>query len=270
MTPDELKRAVKELTCDLGARIENVVLKAVDTERNELSIAVGSAQISVPAFNPGALSFAQDQVGKIGGLEPRSDHQLQQLAGGYVFVPYLDQSLKRVYEMDRCKKGVVTHAWTCDRWPGGFLVAPGLVPGTDGAWLPRNSQMSEVEIPSEFSELCNEVGLEPVDVLRGFIADLCNLQNMESNPREDGFSSNGSDERDMAESYFERTYGVFREERSRFLQVQEARQALDEERDERIEQLELAMEDFLDAGGDFSGFIAAVAALKPDSPNQVA
>jgi hypothetical protein len=38
-------------------------------------------------------------------------------------------------------------------------------------------------------------------VLRGFIADLCGIMNWANNPRADGYSSNGSDERQMAEQY---------------------------------------------------------------------
>jgi hypothetical protein len=43
-------------------------------------------------------------------------------------------------------------------------------------------------------------------VLRGFVADLCDLQNPVARPREDGYSSNGSDERLLAQAYFERAY----------------------------------------------------------------
>jgi hypothetical protein len=58
----------------------------------------------------------------------------------------------------------------------------------------------EIEIPVEFAEMCTEIGLEPVQVLQGFIADLCSL-------RTDPFVTNGSDERMMAGQYFSRTYG---------------------------------------------------------------
>lgn len=57
----------------------------------------------------------------------------------------------------------------------------------------------EIEIPVEFADMCVEIGLEPVHVLRGFIADLCHL-------RASPFVTNGSDERMMASQYFGRTY----------------------------------------------------------------
>lgn len=44
--------------------------------------------------------------------------------------------------------------------------------------------------------------MKPEVVLRGFIADLCGLMNWSNNPRTDGYSSNGSDERDYAEAYY--------------------------------------------------------------------
>jgi hypothetical protein len=41
-------------------------------------------------------------------------------------------------------------------------------------------------------------------VLTGFIADLCGIVSWASEPRADGYNSNGSDERDMARAYYER------------------------------------------------------------------
>lgn len=38
----------------------------------------------------------------------------------------------------------------------------------------------------------------PETVLRGFVADLAGIINQHTNPRTDGYSSNGSDERNMA------------------------------------------------------------------------
>lgn len=58
----------------------------------------------------------------------------------------------------------------------------------------------ELEIPAKFADMCAAIGLEPVHVLQGFIADLCSL-------RTSPFVTNGSDERMMAKQYFSRTYG---------------------------------------------------------------
>jgi len=54
-----------------------------------------------------------------------------------------------------------------------------------------------LDLPDEFLDLCEEVKVSPETVIRGFVADLCGLRTKE-------YSTNGSDERDHAEAYFER------------------------------------------------------------------
>ena len=61
-----------------------------------------------------------------------------------------------------------------------------------------------IELPAEFAALCARDGVSPEIVLRGFIADLARIMNRVESPRADGYSSNGSDERDMARAYYER------------------------------------------------------------------
>ena len=66
------------------------------------------------------------------------------------------------------------------------------------------SRKLTLDIPQEFIDLCAEDGTEPETVLRGFIADLCGIVSGQTAPREDGYTSNGSDERDYARRYYER------------------------------------------------------------------
>ena len=61
-----------------------------------------------------------------------------------------------------------------------------------------------IQLPPEFVELCESHGVSPETVLRGFIADVSGIMNWAANPRKDGYSSNGSDERDMAQQYYQR------------------------------------------------------------------
>ena len=61
-----------------------------------------------------------------------------------------------------------------------------------------------IELPSEFIALCQGDGVQPSVVLRGFIADLCEIISWQSSLRTDGYNSNGSDERSMARAYYER------------------------------------------------------------------
>ncbi|MDP3008207.1 MAG: hypothetical protein Q8N30_03950 [Methylococcales bacterium] len=59
-------------------------------------------------------------------------------------------------------------------------------------------------LPEEFTDLCFDNKVSPETVLHGFIADLCEIHNTIDNPRADKLSSNGSDERMLANQYFER------------------------------------------------------------------
>ena len=66
------------------------------------------------------------------------------------------------------------------------------------------SQRIVIDLPDEFIELCEADGVAPKTVIRGFIADLAKIMNWASNPRDDGYGSNGSDERMKAREYYER------------------------------------------------------------------
>ena len=68
----------------------------------------------------------------------------------------------------------------------------------------RRKRTVTIALPIEFIELCARDQVAPELVLRGFIADLCGIMNWAKNPRADGYSSNGSDERRMAMEYYER------------------------------------------------------------------
>lgn len=59
-------------------------------------------------------------------------------------------------------------------------------------------------LPDEFLILTSSHGVKPEVVLRGFVADLCGIMGYISNPHPLGYSSNGSDERAMAQAYYER------------------------------------------------------------------
>ncbi len=70
--------------------------------------------------------------------------------------------------------------------------------------MPRKNRRLTMQLPPEFVELCEHDGVTPEQVLRGFIADLCELISWADSPRTDGYSSNGSDERRYAMEYYER------------------------------------------------------------------
>ena len=98
----------------------------------------------------------------------------------------------------------------------GFSVAPGteeVVPAkavSVGLYEPEPEGEKHFDdqirlgIPDELIDFCARYQVKPEELLHGFIADLCGIRNLASNPRADGLSSNGSDERDMAWAWFDR------------------------------------------------------------------
>jgi len=72
------------------------------------------------------------------------------------------------------------------------------------SWELERCRPVTLELPAEFLELCEADRVSPETVLRGFIADLCEIRNHGSEPREDGYQSNGSDERRLAREYYDR------------------------------------------------------------------
>ncbi len=65
-------------------------------------------------------------------------------------------------------------------------------------------QRITIDLPDEFIALCQADEVEPERVLRGFIADLSGIMNWANDPREDGYSSHGRDERMKAREYYDR------------------------------------------------------------------
>ena len=70
--------------------------------------------------------------------------------------------------------------------------------------MPRRKRKVTLTLPDEFIDLCEADLQKPEVVLRGFIADLAGIVSWCSNPRADRYASNGSDERRMAEDYYNR------------------------------------------------------------------
>jgi hypothetical protein len=137
-------------------------------------------------------------VGTIGRLS------LRKAPAEYSFRAYPDQRLRRLPALDEA--AVDAWAWTFTDTSRVVLVKAGVIPGQDGAVVPEDTKALSLNVPHEFVLFCARVRLHPADVLRGFVADLCALQNPVSRPREDGYCSNGGDERLLAQAYFERAY----------------------------------------------------------------
>jgi len=125
------------------------------------------------------------------------------------FSPYAEQRLRKVGELApaQTQKGNVGQfIWQIDGQEAKIFTRAGFVPGIDGRFIPENTQPLQLAVPSEFTDLCESRGLVAQEVLEGFIADLCGLMSYMVCPREDGYSSNGSDERELASEWFDRAY----------------------------------------------------------------
>lgn len=126
------------------------------------------------------------------------------------FRPYSETRLRRWPEHDFAgdpDKGIEPFwSWRLIGSDQRINCKPHFIPGKDGRFIADETEALTIDLPPEFVQMCAGRSLEPELVLRGFIADLCRLQNYVINPREDGYSSNGSDERMMAEQWFDRAY----------------------------------------------------------------
>lgn len=154
--------------------------------------------LNLPTFQP-VRDWLRGQVGQVGVVQfvPESEC--------WRFNAYLDQSLRRVFEFDQDNR----IGWRNDASPNGWTAPRCIVPGKDGAFIESATEELTIDIPYEFFELCNLYKGTPESVLRAFIADACEIKNYVSEPRADGYNSNGSDERTMAVDYLDRAYGMF-------------------------------------------------------------
>lgn len=172
--------------------------------------------------------------GKIGCL-------IRDGSGEPTFMPYADQSLRRAPELDSIRPRKNSVGWRCDSRPA-FTAPPGVIPGVDGCLHYDATEPVTVPVPPEFFRLARQHQMTAQELLRGFIADVCALESFTSCPRADGYSSNGSDERMLAQDWLERAYGHLR------VDIDEIEQR-EQIHDEGVEQLSDCLSDFLAAGG---------------------
>lgn len=134
---------------------------------------------------------------------------------GWGWRPYPDQRLRRAPEYDDEASGrwawrIVSANTACS--DDYLLTKVGVIPGANGAFVRQDVETVQIDLPREFRELCGSYRQRPADVLRSFVADVCSLRNFVNCPREDGYCSLGSDERQRARDYFDRAYGMYLED----------------------------------------------------------
>ena len=185
---------------DTEQKFYDATIKSIDTEAKQTVIVTADGQEKT---FPAAYQFWKE--GERGVLTITEDD--------FRFWAYAHQRLRRWpeqdYPGDEAKGYAPFWSWKLDGSEERISCKPHFLPGKDGNYIEDETEPVEIPVPPEFFELCESRGLTPEQVLRGFIADVCGLQSFVVNPREDGFSSNGSDERMYAEQWFERAYPDF-------------------------------------------------------------
>ena len=122
---------------------------------------------------------------------------------GFAFHRYADTRLRREPTLD----DGTTQQWGWRLGEERIQVRAGVLPGRNGAVVRRDTDMLSIELPREFLDFCAIHGVAPLGVLRAYVADLCSLFNWIQCPREDDYSTNGSDERMYAKIHFQRAFG---------------------------------------------------------------
>lgn len=146
--------------------------------------------IELPTFEE-SQSYLSKSLGKVGIVVWAPEFQC------WRFNVYCDQSLRRVFELDHGDR----IGWRNDANSGGWTAPRCVVPGADGAFIEDETESVEINVPPEFFDLCAHYNRTAKEVLRGFIADACDLASEVRSPRADQYCSNGSDERRLAIAY---------------------------------------------------------------------
>lgn len=203
-------------------------------------------------------------VGRFGYLVPAKLFSRELPASTCYFLDYIDQSLRRVPELDSQDRAISDDGralevigWRCDARPEGFRAPVGIIPGTAGGFVPDETVAVTVRVPPEFVRECRRVQMTPQELLRSFVGDLAGIQNLLGCPRADRHASNGSDEREYADVWLQRAHGM----NAIDLDEQEAREAEEEEKQFLRDDFAALMDDFEHYGGKVDDLIAAVRVL---------
>lgn len=208
--------------------------------------------------------YSHRDVGHIGYVEPAHSFGLDLPEGACYFRAYMDQSLRRVPELDsadrsteRDGRAAEVVGWRCDSKSGGFRAPVGIIPGEDGRFVSDKTVAVTVRVPPEFVRECLRVQMTPEAVLRSFVGDLAGIQNLVACPRTDGFGSNGSDERNYADAWLQRAHGM----NAINLDAVEYQEEQDQEKQWLRDDFAALLDDFESHGGKADELFAAVQAL---------
>lgn len=204
--------------------------------------------------------FSPRNVGRFGYVVSARSFGGEGPAGACYFRDYLDQSLRRVPELDlpvRALSALDVVGWCCDARPDGFRAPVGLIPGECGRFVPDETVAVTLRVPPEFVRECGRVQMTPEELLRSFVGDLAGINNFVACPRADGYDSNGSDEREYADAWLQRAHGMAAIDMDEL----EARKAEEEEKQWQRDDFAALLDDFEHHGGKADELIAAVQAM---------
>ena len=173
------------------AFLYDAILTQTDPHRRFMVFSVGGAVHTLQCEHAGSFSG-----GAVGRLRLPTDRH------PFVFQIYADQRLRRWPEIDDRE---------ADRWgwrigERKFTVQWGILPGRNGAVIPRDTKRLELDIPSDFVARCEQSLCDPQSVIKAFISDLCSLSSQFERPREDGYSNRGPSAIELANHYFKQTF----------------------------------------------------------------
>jgi hypothetical protein len=269
-----LEALISHLTVQVSdVELHNVRIidvRARDDGYEQLTVEYQGGTAEVPGSLRWSEGFSRKKIGLIGYLVPAFfRHTLEMPVGACSFRDYVDQSLRRIPELDSYTRIANARAlsaigWSCDKRPEGFRAPAGIVPGENGAFVPDETEEVVVRVPPEFIRECRRVQMSAEQVLVSFIGDLAGINNFVSCPRADGYGSNGSDERMLADNWLDRAHGMNAIDLDALDQQDEENEEKQFLRDDFVELLD----DYEQAGGDPNEFYSTVKAMVEQRENQ--
>lgn len=188
---------------------------------------------------PWSQEYSRRNVGKFGYIVPAQPFGRELPVGACYFRDYIDQSLRRVPELDSSDRATSDDGralevvgWRCDARPHGFRAPVGIIPGEAGRFVPDETVAVTLRVPPEFVRECRRV-------------------------QRDGYGSNGSDEREYADAWLHRAHAM----NAIDLDEQDAREAEAEEKQFQRDDFAALLDDFESYGGKADDLFAAVQAL---------
>lgn len=261
MTPHNQHQfnAVSEISAPFSQvkALHNVQL--VDVQRTGedgvcLIVDVGGHRHELTGAGRWSSVWSRKDIGAWGYLEPARHVSPDEVRGSCHFRAYAEPTLRRVPELD---DSAGNRGWACEQSPMGFVAPAHIVPGREGRFVRDETVEVVLRVPPEFVRECSRVQMTPEELLRGFVADASGISNYVVNPRADRFSSNGSDERDMAEAWINRAYGM----NAVSLEQLDRERWEREEREDARDELGSLLDDLVDAGGSADDLMAAAQAM---------